>query len=81
MATPYQREMLSVLVGDLQSCLKPFASGVGIRPTGEYKAEGVPWAESGRLMYPKNCVGHVTLDPVRKSDPGPQVTAWMEKGL
>lgn len=82
MVTEYQRRALKELVNDLQPCLKPFKPGTFVVPTGEYKANGVPWAEPfPRYPYSKNLVGHVTLDPERKSDPGPQVTAWMEKGL
>lgn len=46
-------------------------------PTGGYKKNMVPWADSGGHIYPRNTVGHVTLDPVRKTDPGPQVVGWL----
>ena len=75
--TPYQRETLKALMNDLQATLKPFEAGTAVIPTGGYKANGVPWADSGGHLYPRNCVGHVTLDPVRKTDPGPQVIAWL----
>jgi hypothetical protein len=75
--TPYQRETLKKLCDDLQACLTPFGEGTTIVPTGSYKENAVLWADSGGYLYPRNCVGHVTLDPVRKTDPGPQVIGWL----
>lgn len=75
--TPYQRTALNQLCADLQATLKPFPAGTTIVPTGGYKENVVPWADPGGHLYPRNCVGHVTLDPVRKTDPGPQVIGWL----
>lgn len=75
--TPYQRDQLNRLVADLQHTLKPFEGGTKVIPTGNYKENVVPWADSFGYIYSRNCVGHVTLDPVRKTDPGPQVISWL----
>lgn len=69
--TAYQRDALAQLLRDLHQCLM-----IGpelIVPNGDYKQNGCPWAEmTGRI------VGHATLDPNRKTDPGPFVTAWLK---
>lgn len=44
-----------------------------VRPNGDYKANGVPWAKMEGAI-----VGHATLDPTNKTDPGPFVTAWLK---
>lgn len=80
LVTEYQRQALKELIDDLQACLRPFRPDTIVLPTGDYRRNGVPWAAWGKL-YDKNVVGHVSLDPVRKTDPGPQVTGWLEKGI
>lgn len=75
--TKYQRAALNQLCADLQHTLKPFEPGTKVIPSGDYKKNVVPWADSGGWIYPRNCVGHVTLNPVNKTDPGPQVIGWL----
>jgi N-acetyl-anhydromuramyl-L-alanine amidase AmpD len=76
--TTYQLDQLQKLLTAIQFVLKPFPAGTRVKPTGDYKQNVVPWADSGGVLYPFNCVGHVTLDPVRKTDPGPQVMGWLK---
>lgn len=76
--TTYQLDQLQKLLTDIKFVLKPFPAGTVVKPTGNYKQHVVPWADSGGVLYPFNCVGHVTLDPVRKTDPGPQVMGWLK---
>lgn len=48
-----------------------------IVPNGTYKDNHVsPWAESNKYKW---LVGHVTLDPFNKTDPGPQVMEILSK--
>lgn len=76
--TAYQLDQLQKLLKAIQFVLKPFPASTVVKPTGNYKQHVVPWADSGGALYPLNCVGHVTLDPVRKTDPGPQVMGWLK---
>jgi N-acetyl-anhydromuramyl-L-alanine amidase AmpD len=71
--TEYQREALKQLLRDLQDCLDELPLGTKISPSGDYAKNGVPWAAP---LIP-SIAGHVSLDPVNKSDPGPQVMAWL----
>lgn len=72
--TEYQLEVLRQLLRDLGPCLKPLPLDTVVVPDGDYKANGVPWAGS----YRNDLVGHVTLDPVGKTDPGSQVYQWLK---
>jgi hypothetical protein len=48
-----------------------------ILPNGSYTGNRVsPWAESNKYNF---LVGHVTLDPTNKTDPGPQVMEILSK--
>jgi len=68
--TGYQMENLRRLLLDLRAVLKPLESGWTVSPSGSYRDNGVsPWADP----YGPHVVGHVSLDPVNKTDPGPQV--------
>lgn len=72
--TDYQLTELGMLLDALRPTLAPATAGATIRPNGGYVANGVPDAAlpAGALE-----VGHWTLDPERKTDPGPQVTALL----
>lgn len=72
--TDYQLNVLDTLLRDLKAALKPMDSGVTIAPDGSYAENGVPWAAPWR----NDIVGHVTLDPVNKTDPGEQVIQWLK---
>lgn len=73
--TEYQLDELGKLIDALRTQLAP-CPFVSVKPSGDYKANGVaPWAE----MIAPWLVGHTTLDPVRKTDPGPQGMAWARK--
>lgn len=50
--------------------------GTIVEPDGTYKANGVDYYASSPT---NNIVGHVTLDPVNKTDPGPQVMQHLRK--
>lgn len=71
--TDYQREALGALLSDLQPELVGLPPGTTVKPDGDYQANGVPWAAT---VGPR-VAGHVTLDPVNKTDPGPQWCAWL----
>lgn len=75
--TPYQYGALMQLLHDLKACLVPLPPGCVISPNGSYLGNGVPWA----VMSGVDVVGHATLDPTNKTDPGPQVTAWLEENV
>ncbi len=72
--TDYQLLALGALLDALDATLERFEAGVTIVPNGSYAANGVPEAS---LPWVRE-VGHWTLDPTRKTDPGPQVDAWLE---
>lgn len=64
--TDYQMDTLKTLWADLHPVLKPWTASV------VPSAVQQPWA----VNRWNNLVGHATLNPVHKSDPGPQVMAW-----
>ena len=67
--TPYQVEQLKDLVLALKACLLPLPAGTEVVPFGSYAENGVAsWARAASPVV----VGHVTLDPTNKTDPGPQ---------
>lgn len=73
--TDYQYAQLDLLLRDLESVLLPLSVDTTIAPNGAYAGNGVPWA----AMPTARVVGHVTLDPNNKTDPGPFVLDWMRK--
>ena len=71
--TPYQLATLGELLDTLAATLPGLDRRVSVIPNGTYIGNGVTWA----AMPGTREVGHVTLDPTRKTDPGPQVMAWL----
>lgn len=71
--TAYQFEQLELLLSAIAPTLKPMPTGTTIVSHGTPKETRTEWAtvEDARL------VGHVTLDPIRKTDPGPQLMDWI----
>lgn len=67
--TGYQMTVLKALWADLYPVLKP------------WKAVAVPGGTVKQEKWAKNrwnsLVGHATLNPTNKTDPGPQVMAWV----
>lgn len=72
--TDYQLEMLGRLLDDVGPELAPLPADAQVIPNGTYVENGVPWAAVEGLP---RVVGHVTLNPNNKTDPGPQVMAWL----
>lgn len=74
--TPYQFEVLGQLLDDLDREMPGrFPAGSYIKPNGTHKMNYTTWAELPGVRF----VGHVTLDPIRKRDPGPQLVNWMRE--
>lgn len=73
--TPYQFQVLGELLDALDATMPRFKTVDGIKPNGGYQANGVTWGAMPGVRF----VGHVTLDPYRKNDPGPQVMAWLRE--
>lgn len=74
--TEYQFEVLGQLLDDLDREMPGrFPAGCTIKPNGSHKLNYTTWAEMPGVRF----VGHVTLDPIRKRDPGPQLIAWLKE--
>lgn len=73
--TEYQLDTLGKLLDALDKRCRPVPAGWTIEPHGNHKRCGSPWAPLGIVRF----TTHVELDPIRKTDPGPQVTAWMRE--
>lgn len=69
--TPYQFEMLEKLLRDI--CLEGLPA-TEVKPDASYESQGVAYYAA---CASSKVVGHVTLDPINKTDPGPQVMAWI----
>jgi len=66
--TQYQLDTLSMLLDEIETQLAPVPAKIITAPNGVVPAYGrIPNPERPRV------VGHVTLDPNRKSDPGPVI--------
>jgi len=76
MITEYQRGRLLVLLENLKACFPP-GFNYTLSPNGGYLANGVPWAS----IPSSQVVGHVTLDPRNKVDPGPVVIALIKENF
>jgi N-acetyl-anhydromuramyl-L-alanine amidase AmpD len=77
LVTEYQFDVLGALLDALEAHMPRFLTVVGINPYGDHAKNGVPWA-SHKLFGPR-LAGHATLDPINKTDPGPQVMEWLAK--
>lgn len=73
--TDYQFDVLGTLLDALDGFCRPVPDGWTIKPHGDYRRNGVPWAPLGFVRF----TTHVELDPTRKLDPGPQVTQWLRE--
>lgn len=73
--TSYQYDQLALLLDEVLPTLAPMHAGLTLAPNGGYVENGVPWASTSQARV----VGHVTLDPTNKTDPGPFVMAWIRK--
>lgn len=71
--TQYQLDQLGPLVDACRAFLAPMPPGVTLQPNGTYAGNGAQAAvcKSARV------VGHWTLDPTNKTDPGPELTDWI----
>lgn len=74
--TDYQLEELGLLIAAARAKLGKIPGGVTIVPNGSWTDNGVQWAQPSSTVQ---IVGHVTLDPTNKTDPGPQVLAWLNQ--
>ncbi len=73
--TDYQFLVLDALLGALDAHQKPVRAGLHITPKGTYKDNGVVWGATMSCRV----VGHVSLNPTGKTDPGPQVMKWLRE--
>lgn len=73
--TDYQLQTLGKLLTDLDAVMGHLPAGSKISPNGSYQLNGCTWAALPGTRF----VTHVSLDPIRKTDPGPQVTAWLRE--
>lgn len=69
--TAYQVEQLALLLAELDEVLAPVPKGITLKPSGIVPSYG----------RATNCrfVGHVSLDPERKSDPGVPIMRWLRE--
>ena len=72
--TDYQITALKALWHDLYPITKPFPPGSSFILDASYQSQGVEWAKPRYV----NLVGHASLNPIQKTDPGPQVMTWMK---
>lgn len=72
--TAYQRDVLQALLTDLRHCLVALPPGTEVKPNGSYRGNRVEWADLSGYI-----VGHATLDPYNKTDPGPFVCEWLRR--
>lgn len=73
LVTTYQFDVLEQLVPAILRASQKLWEGTTLAPNGTYAANGVPWAEVPRYRV----IGHATLNPNNKTDPGPQVMDWI----
>lgn len=73
--TDYQFEQLGKLLDALDAVMHELPAGSKLVPNGSYQLNGCTWAALPGTRF----VTHVALDPIRKTDPGPQVTAWLRE--
>jgi hypothetical protein len=71
--TQYQLDELALLTAAVRAILAPMPAGVTIAPNGTYAANRAQWAVTRTAQI----VGHATLDPLNKNDPGPVLIDWI----
>jgi N-acetyl-anhydromuramyl-L-alanine amidase AmpD len=72
--TDYQLGALKLLLDDLAKVLAPLPDGTTVSPDASYASQGVlsyATSQSAKL------VGHVSLDPINRMDPGPFMMQWL----
>jgi hypothetical protein len=67
--TQYQFDMLHKLLDTLSSVVNKFDSSIQVVPNGTYEGNQAVWAK----QFNPWLVGHATLDPRNKTDPGTEV--------
>ena len=78
--TDYQKVTMTKLIKDLGQAGVQLPEGCTVQidqTHGNWKANGVAWAELTPI--PGYVVGHVTLDPYNKNDPGPAGIEWIKE--
>lgn len=68
--TEYQMAMLAKLWAALRPTLRAWPAGTKTQPNGDYARNGVAHFAASATA---SLIGHVTINPVNKRDPGPQV--------
>lgn len=68
--TPYQKEQLNRLWLALKPTLKQWPASAVVQPNGSYVGNGVAHFASAVAT---SLVGHVSINPINKTDPGPEV--------
>ncbi len=71
--TAYQFETLAKVLDAHQTAMAYLPKGSVLNPNGTYLANGVVWGAMPGTRF----VGHVTLDPIQKTDPGPIMMKWL----
>jgi N-acetyl-anhydromuramyl-L-alanine amidase AmpD len=71
--TEYQYRALDALLRLLDATMKPVRPGLHVVTKGSYKDNGVIWAAITGVRI----IGHATLNPTDKTDPGPAVMDWL----
>jgi hypothetical protein len=75
--TEQQLYTLRKLLDDLRLVLKPLGPAI-VEPDDDYKKHGVDYFAHPPANW---LVGHVSLDPINKQDPGPQIMTWLKEYL
>lgn len=71
--TAYQFETLAKVLDAHQAHMTYLPKGSFLNPNGTYLGNGVVWGAMPGTRF----VGHVTLDPIQKTDPGPIMMKWL----
>lgn len=75
--TEYALVQLATLLSALRSSLKPLEPGVTHKGDAAYIKDRSRWDTSYAYAQAHGLVGHVSLDPINKTDPGPQLMAFI----
>lgn len=73
--TDYQREQLKFLIADLRAVIGTKAHNYTVVPNGAYKDNQAMWA----VPVNPELLGHASLDPYNKTDPGPEIMELINK--